>query len=1192
MEFVNILSLDGIGTTKDTINFNKAISTKDKEGFSLSGSKLLLSFLRSKLGRVPILIDFSAVPSSLKKNDNKLADFITVFDPTSKFVEKENLDYSFNKVYSTLRDQNLGVFYHPKFFDCPEKPAFYFSKYDVTPLGKFDVDHDYYDIVPEPWFTIDENDLVYFINKSFSISYTSYKEKSEKTLNKKINIQKRNDILLKFYSKYFLRDVSNDERNCYLISIPLIGYPGRETESNIYEGLGAIFVFFIKENFDESVFDIELLGNQLWFLGLQITYNSIFQIAKELADKVQKEATKSAKSAIMSRNMSHNLGSHVMSYLKQHLSSVATMMQDNVLTHLFDSEGDYDKLLLYLQKNVPEFENINIFDDLSGLSSQDKINTRLTLPFLVGLGHFVSYLQERQDFIATIATDFFPYYETVNFKDSVYDELNPDKRYERHPDRINQKLDNILLGNIARSEGLGRSTGPTQKTGGKLCDIVLRYKDFDGNTCKKGTKAYESLEELRQFNVSLPGGIVGRQAIFSIIENVIRNAAKHGSWRGTGKLELTFNKYDPLVDEFPNDDNLEYQKSLKEVIDTYYLPAEDISDLYIITLTDNTTCTNDILVDKLEPALKDDYVDSFGIMKDANKGIKEMRISAAWLRAILDEASCVNPFIKESESTDYIRNNKLRAPILYARLAKNNNETNLQYIFCLPKPKILAVISEYLATKCKNIHINGCKFYSERDFKAEFNKSYEFIICGSSRYKRIRPFSSSRTFTFTNMDIKREEFESLKNEESLSQLLNRLYEKMAHLQNNDIINIDDKKLFNKYTNYKIGEKITSAPVQKITVNDNVVIIDDHLTCEKNDLHVADLSLGNYYRIGNVFVSDGKICGQYIYRRHHDAISQFNKFMDSKVRTEFVESVTGSNSTDRLIRNEDIDNPWFYRHLHAMKMKVAIFDERLFSKITGLEEMDFTRGLFRSAANENLNEIKDYYISIFPDKKELIKRFEYPEELNFYINAVFMNKMQVSKNYSKGLMAATYIQKQVYVYTIIQDVEKTSKFYLIGVALQDNLPKYRDELNHNYDCLCARLAELTWTKAEGLDIKYLNGGEYIDKFFNYLSIHQGLLDKLYESFGIKDVDDKHKLTEKLYNQLFKVKEIIPVNLDSRSKTINCSFLSGMMIHSGRSKPGIEDMPQMLPFIQYAAMEHAVMDCKYSLVNLLENARYEK
>ena len=49
---------------------------------------------------------------------------------------------------------------------------------------------------------------------------------------------------------------------------------------------------------------------------------------------------------------------------------------------------------------------------------------------------------------------------------------------------------------------------------------------------------------------------------------------------------------------------------------------------------------------------------------------------------------------------------------------------------------------------------------------------------------------------------------------------------------------------------------------------------------------------------------------------------------------------------------------------------------------------------------------------------------------------------------------------------------------------------------------------------------------------------------------------------------------------------------MTIHSGRSKPAEVDMPQRLPFIQYASLEHAVMDCKYSLTELLDMAYYEQ
>lgn len=915
---------------------------------------------------------------------------------------------------------------------------------------------------------------------------------------------------------------------------------------------------------------------------------------KQLLKHSNNEAIKSAKAAIMSRNMSHNLGSHVMAYLKQHLSSVTNMLNDNVLTRLCGEKVDYEKLLDYLEKNVPGFSNINNSSSSVSLSPQDKVGSRLALPFLVGLGHFVSYLQERQDFIATIATDYIPYYATVNFKDSIYDELNPDKRYERHQDRKNQQLDNILLGNIARSEGLGRQTSPTKDSGGKLCDIVLKYKNFDGSICEEGSDAYKSLEELRHLNVSLPGGIVGRQAVFSIVENVIRNAAKHGSWRDVGKLELTFNKYDLLVDDIPDDDNLEGHKSLKEVIDAYYSPAEDINDLYIITLTDNTKCSEEALW-KLRLALDDDYIDSAGLMKGANKGLKEMRISAAWLRALKDEMACVNPQIQDHNDVGYIRQKGLKAPILYARIASDENwGEHLQYIFCLPKPKVLAVVSNYLAEVCRNIHIEGCRFYTEDEFAEENNKSYEFILCGDNRYDRIRPYASSRTFTFSESGIAREDLSALKNQNDLLSLLVRLYKEMFDYTEGDKINIDDKKTYGKWKNNIENSKETTLPIEEFSVEETTKESLDEVSTEDNSIQKGLVS-GKYLKRGNVLVSDGKICGQYIYRTHHDSIEQFMKFMEAKVDADFVEGITGNNSTDRLVRNEDIDGPWFYRHLHAMKMNVAVCDERLFSKITGLEETDFTRGKIMLATIDNLDDVKEYYSTMSPEEAAIINSFDNPEELNEYVDENFRKDLQVAEKYSKGITAVSYMQKKVYVYTFIQDAEISAKYYLIGAAIQNHKPKYKDANKKNYECLCARLAELTWSKENGLSIKPLSDGEYIAGYFDYLTVHQGLLDKLYEAFGVKEVPEyKDLLTRQLYEFFCKksVRKIIPVQVKTPEKVEHRTFLSGMMVHSGRSKPSAQDMPQVLPFIQYAALEHAVMDCKYSLVELLDHARYEQ
>ena len=52
-----------------------------------------------------------------------------------------------------------------------------------------------------------------------------------------------------------------------------------------------------------------------------------------------------------------------------------------------------------------------------------------------------------------------------------------------------------------------------------------------------------------------------------------------------------------------------------------------------------------------------------------------------------------------------------------------------------------------------------------------------------------------------------------------------------------------------------------------------------------------------------------------------------------------------------------------------------------------------------------------------------------------------------------------------------------------------------------------------------------------------------------------------------------------------------FLPNFIIHSGRAKPSKLDMPQEQPFVQFAAIDYAVKDCKCTLVELLISAYHE-
>lgn len=895
----------------------------------------------------------------------------------------------------------------------------------------------------------------------------------------------------------------------------------------------------------------------------------------DLLQKNRVESIKSAKAAIMSRNMSHNLGSHVMSYLKQHLGSVKDIISDGILADLVVGEAALKSTL-------------------------DNTTENTTLPFLMGVGHFVSYLQERQDFIATIATDYIPYFATVNFKDDIYDELNPDKRAERHSERKNGKTDNILLGNIARSEGLGRNTQPTELekkyNRGQLNDIVLKFRShFNGNPVDKydpedelkvaessayafqaeenRKKAAEELEQMREYDLSLPGGITGRQAVFSILENIIRNAAKHGRRQGKSKLELTFDIFtnkDYDRERIPDNDNIDGCLSLRGVLEKFHFQASDADDMFFMTITDNCDFSP-LALYKLQQGLKEQYVENdTGKMKEGNKGLKEMRISAAWLRSIHNEEECYLPQpMMSSESPNNLTDEEMtflakdgnwpssetiqnkKAPIIYARICDLKDDfgfsiessPHLQYIICLNIPKQVAIVSPSFKVGNKNflgddavIDIqrrlirNRWRAYTCEEFQQEKNKSYEFILCDDIEdkiiYDKIRPIATARTFCFSQIEsimtqegrkmfyekLKRDDYfkkkksENSEHDAECNRFITQLYKILADYKGNEIITIDNKDPKN------------------------------HLVSACDMINSVDSAIESY--------------SSYIYRRHHESEIEFEEFMSNQLTTDYVEGITGSNSSDRLVCHEKLNEIWFYRHLHAMKQRVAIFDERLFSKITRLEESSF----------------------IETDDVE-----------------------------TKNNSALAAIQRGVRCFTFIKDPKNERAFRLMGVSYSNGSPQY----DSSYRCKCTRIATLSFSHdiietngkkgKKGLEVHFspnINPNDY-EHLFDFITIHQGLLDKLYEAFSIKgspdEKDDKELLTNGLFLTFSKFHNKA---ITIKDETKNRLFLPGMIIHSGRSKPSNDDMPQQLPFIQYAALEHATLDCKYSLIELFDYARYEQ
>lgn len=1017
------------------------------------------------------------------------------------------------------------------------------------------------------------------------------------------------------------RDGNGEEKSSLYVSFPIYGsrasnqlpqykIVNKPTGSTALQGIGACFIYFEpKVDLDSYKELIRLVIKKISYeIGKFIRFvsaNYMFNLGLQLQENARKEAIKSAKAAIMSRNMSHNLGSHVMSYLKQSLSSVNNIFRDKILSLL-----------------IQDVNNLAIDQEIK--EAKEK-GDQGVLPFLVGLGQFISYIQERQDFIATIATDYIPYLSTVNFKDFIYDELNPDKRYERHKTKQRLKIDNILLGNIARSEGLGRTTSPTNEQ--TLSNIILKFREFDGDPveqqdekgCPLGKaitgreKEFDTLKNMRAYNFSLPGGVVGRQAVFSIVENVIRNAAKHGNWREKGELVLEFNIFTkqsiektPKGDSYFDDNQGCEQLSLRQVFEKFYMDACDSKDLYFITLTDNLSMDEDKL-EKLRKAIKEPLINERGEMNEASKGIKEMRISSTWIRG-LDEGETYNPVKYAEDGKALISEDKWDsvgkeqfAPALYARISNGH----LQYIFCVLRPKKIAIISTQFAKNGDENRLDTSRFnevaflknswaaFTPKQYCEERNKSYEFIlfddINGVSsekeyQYEALRNISSTRFWKLSDIFLKDTE----------SQKLNEVHGeffKRINLMSVDDVNYIQTSLYRKLSNFNEGD---------------IIYIDDKTASANDELRKKESEKEeNPYKTSGYVKPDDGIKGQgkrlYIYRSHHDTKDRYEEFVESVNKGDyqgnvFVEGITGNNSTDRLVRNEKLDDVWFYKHLHAMKEDVAIFDERLFSKIMGLEEAQLKDdGTFRIDDLNREKYIDKYYYEILQEDDNKYEEFmDLPtEKIDEKLKIAFNNgdKTISSKDSEdlKGILPIVFKQKGIYLFTLIQEPnpDERKSFNLYGLKIESKLK----------NCKCIKLSTLSWDDEVGLQFSGNMINESVNSYkkFDRISIHQGLLDKLYEVFNIKDKpEEKKKLTTQFHEKfiaLSDVEEQDQKSTEAETETKVKDFLPGLCIHSGRSKPSKTDMPQQLPFIQYAAIENAVLDCKYSLVELLDFARYE-
>lgn len=921
----------------------------------------------------------------------------------------------------------------------------------------------------------------------------------------------------------------------------------------------------------------DYLRSSLWPLLMdQLRYDQYKMIT---------ESIKSAKAAIMSRNMSHNLGSHVMFYIKQKLQSVSKIINNDVLHNIITGS----------QLNIEELQE----------KLQNSAN--IELPFLVGLGRFINYLQERQDYIATVATNYIPARSTISFKDFIYDELKPDLRYERHK-KDNSSSDNgwqpknLLLDYIAYSEGYSKSDA-----------IEIKFGEFDGHD-PQDVAAETDFQALRKFNVAVPGGVIGRQAIFSIVENIIRNAAKHSEHRSNGKLVLQLSLVDAEKDFAAGRFNAKKFRCMRkekgseergESLVKLYQNHKDAFHILRIKL-DMPNKKDDI--EALVGKLGEDYVEEDGSMKETSKGLKEMRISAAWLRG-------------HSIDTD-IPTTEPPVLAVYSEPYKDDTDKEtISYYLCIPKPcKVAFVVDKELLTyiddngkESSYIDLNpmlepfGCAVFGYDDEAKQLNKKeqndkeqgkknkyqisdiadYE-IVCmlldddNDKKRDSIVPYISSRYITnrATTKSIL-DELKGIAKPSKGSNQEGKNNERQYAQIKTAIDSIYEKWLETAYPKAKntklvIAEKKNDDSSKK----ENSVL--------ESDKNVMRTTTGN--------VTDEDCKDSVVYSTHFKGLAPDGNYEKMLSNAACIEAITGNNSTDRLIRQDEWTKEWKSKHLSAGLAKVAIFDERIFSTFI-TKEQGKTKG---QGIEEKIKEIKDQQLERGEQMQKIIAAIKQITNIEIdqeKAQKLLRDPVKVHQEIPSNSLAASpnnFIwehktaqknhERRIWAFDIrVEEKGKDKSVDIVGynVSIENRVNTYID---HKTDAEVV-IGTIEPTNNGGYTVKLkdtnsLKSGN--SDVFDYISIHQGILDKIYGAFGIKENDAAKLEVTKAIHRYFS-KHDTPDDAKD--------FLPRFIIHSGRSKPNEKDMPQHQPFVQFAAIDHAVKDCKYTLVELLATAHYE-
>jgi len=248
--------------------------------------------------------------------------------------------------------------------------------------------------------------------------------------------------------------------------------------------------------------------------------------------------------------------------------------------------------------HVISYWNTELQERLKSTESTSGKNYLKEEKFIKTSKELFQYIQHRQDFVAELATSIPCSEMSLDLREDIFDPFispNEDK-YGDAKDSNGNKCISAMLGYIAKSENINMHE-----------EIKL---DTEG---------------LTNTRVSIPNGFVGVHAVYSILENFIRNSAKH--FKGPIKNNEKMVRIDVKEIDKSRPNNSISEELIRKWKDDYLA----------VTLWDwrDGSCKEKTIGShkRFLPGGEDcDFSDSDGSLKSGGWGIKEMLTSANFLR--------------------------------------------------------------------------------------------------------------------------------------------------------------------------------------------------------------------------------------------------------------------------------------------------------------------------------------------------------------------------------------------------------------------------------------------------------------------------------------------------------------------------------------------------------------------------------